>query len=225
MFFDHTVAVFLLHNTIEGLVLRFPGRIAAPIMCYMIAEGYHHTSNRKKYIIRLLIFAVISHLPYNLCFGFSFFQATSVIWSLAMGLVALTAMKSDKLHILVKLIILGGCCVLSVTANWNYIAVLWIVAFGLFYGNFKLQMMSFTTIGIIFHLIPTYFNLGSIHEGYPHWYQFGIFLAIPLLAMYRGERGKKSKFMTWFFYVFYPAHLILLYLINHFTQYLSGIMW
>ena len=74
MFFDHFAAVFFPHDTLWGVLLRIPGRISAPIMCYMIAEGYHHTSNLKRYIIRLLICAVVSHIPYNLCFDYSFFR-------------------------------------------------------------------------------------------------------------------------------------------------------
>lgn len=218
MFFDHFCAVFLDHGTIIGLVSRTPGRIAAPIFCYFIAEGYYYTSNREKYISRLLIFAAVSHLPYNLAFGYSFFQATSIIWGLAMGLIALGAVKSDKLPLWVKPIVVAACCALAATANWNYIAVLWIVAFGLFRGNFQKQILAFGTVGIVFHLIPTYLNFGPTHEGYPHWYQLGIFFAIPLLALYKGKLGKKSKTMSWFFYAFYPGHLLLIYLLYRFTS-------
>ena len=77
MFFDHFCAVFLDHSTIIGLMSRTPGRIAAPIFCYFIAEGYHYTSNREKYISRLLIFAAISHLPYNL-FLIQWLRKTSI---------------------------------------------------------------------------------------------------------------------------------------------------
>jgi hypothetical protein len=224
MFFDHFCAVFLDHGTVIDLVSRTPGRIAAPIFCYFISEGYYYTSNREKYISRLLIFAAISHLPYNLAFGFTFFQATSIIWGLAMGLIALTAVKSDKLPLLAKPIVVAACCALAVTANWNYVAVLWIVAFGLFHGDFKKQILAFCAIGIVFHLIPTYLNFGPIHEGYPHWYQLGIFLTIPLLGLYRGKLGKKSKIMSWFFYVFYPGHLLLIYLLDRFTS-LSTLFW
>ena len=218
MLFDHFLAVFMSHDAVIGLMLRLPGTIAAPIFCYFIAEGYQYTSSKSKYIKRVLIFALISHLPYNISFGYSFFEATSVIWGLAMGLIALTAIKNDKLNIVLKLLILVVCCLLATTANWNYIAVLWIVVFGLYQGNFKRQMIGFSVVAILFHLIPTYLRFGPIHEGFPHWYQIGVFLAIPLLATYNGKRGKKSKIISWSFYVFYPAHLILLFLLDRFTS-------
>jgi len=217
MFIDHFATVFLPHNNVVGLILRTLGRTVAPIMCFFIVQGYYSTSNLKKYITRLLIFAAISHLPYNLAFGYTFFQATSVIWPLAMGLIALTAIKSNELHILVKLIVLGLCCIVSIRANWNFVAVLWIVAFGLFQGNFLKQTIAFCIVGIVFHLALTFNRFGFFHEVFPQWHQLGIFLSIPLLAMYNGKLGKKSKAISWAFYLFYPAHLILLFLLNRFT--------
>lgn len=135
-----------------------------------------------------------------------------------MGLVALTAIKNDRLNVFFKIATLIVCCLLAITANWNYITVLWVVAFGLLHGNFKRQMLGFFVVAVIVHLIPTYMNFGPINEGYPHWYQLGVFLAVPLLAFYNGQLGKKSKVMSWSFYVFYPAHLIVIYLLDRFTS-------
>ncbi|MCL2007860.1 MAG: conjugal transfer protein TraX [Treponema sp.] len=218
MFLDHFVTVFFAHNEMISLVFRLLGRLAAPIFCYFIAEGFFYTSNLKKYTIRLLILAVISHIPYDLAFGLSVFRNTSVVWPLAMGLIALTAYRNEKLHLLLKMAIIGACCILSYTANWNFVAVLWILGFGIFHGNFKHQMLSFIVVGVLFHLAPVFYRFGFFHDRFPQWFQLGIFFAIPLLAMYNGKNGKKSGFMTWFFYVFYPAHLILLYVLKHFTH-------
>ena len=219
MFFDHFVSVFIPHNELLNLLFRFAGRMAAPVFCFAIALGFHYTSNIRKYIIRLLILAVLSHFPYNLAFGLSLsiFRATSVVWPLAMGLIALWACKNEKVHIILKLLIAAACCAVSYTANWNFVAVLWILAFGLFHGNIVRQIIAFSIIGIVFHLLPQWYRFGFFHELYPQWFQLGIFLAIPLLLMFNGKPGKKSKFMAWFFYVFYPAHLIVLIVLKHFT--------
>ena len=217
MVYDHFIVIFFPQETILYFILRVPGRIAAPVICYLIAEGYHYTSDRKKYIIRLLIFSVISHFPYILCFEFSFFQATSVIWALVMGLAALTAVKSDKIHIVLKILILIACCAASYTANWNFVAVLWIVAFGLFRSSLKRQIIAFCVIGIVFHLLPAYLRFMLLRTVYLHWYHLGIFLAVPLFALYNGKLGKKSKIISWSFYLFYPVHLIIFYLMDIFT--------
>ncbi len=218
MFIDHFVAVFINHNTELGIILQTPGRLVAPIMCYMIAEGYYKTSSVNKYLKRLFVFAIISHFVYNLTFGFTLFQATSVMWGLFLGLFALKIIKKQNLHILVKFSTLGLCCLLAITANWNYIAVLWIVGFGVYHGSFTKQIIAFCAISIFAHIIPTLQNFGFTHEGYPHWYQFGVFLAIPFLMMYKGERGKELvKLGKYGFYIFYPAHLLFIYLLNTFT--------
>ena len=210
MFVDHFAVLLVTHNELLRILLRFPGRIVAPVICFFIAEGYHYTSNRKNYILRLLALAVISHIPFNITFGHSLspLEATSVIWALAMGLIALSVCKNEKIPLPVKLAALAACCAAAYTANWNFVAVLWIVAFGLFHGNFKRQILAFCAVGIVFHLALVYHRFG-----FSHWYQLGIFLPIPLLAMYNGKLGKKSKIMAYSFYVFYPAHLLFLYLL------------
>lgn len=209
MFFDHIFAVFVPQDTLEGVVLRIAGRIAAPIMCYMIAEGYHYTSDLKKYTLRLFLFAVVSHFPYVWYFGLQWWQATSVIWGLALGLVALAAAKREDWSLPLRAAIVLACCLLAVPADWNYVAVLWILFFGLFRGQTEKQLFSFAVIGILFHIIP------SIREiGWTQAYQLGIFLAVPLLLLYKGRQGKKSNLMKWGFYVFYPFHLVLLELVK-----------
>ena len=221
MFLDHFATVFFPSNAMITLIFKLFGRMAAPIFCYFIAEGYHHTSNLRKYITRLLVFAAVSHIPYILAFypdyfviGINFIKATSVILPLSMGLIALTAIKSEKIHIILKFVILAVCCAVSYTANWNYIAVLWVVAFGIFYGNFTRQIFAFCAICVLYLLIQPFRQYGIFDETFPQWQQLGIFLTIPLLAMYNGSPGKKSLAMKWLFYIFYPAHLILLYVLN-----------
>ena len=68
-----------------------------------------------------------------------------------MGLVALTAIKNDRLNVFFKIATLIVCCLLAITANWNYITVLWVVAFGLLHGNFKRQMLGFFVVAVIVH--------------------------------------------------------------------------
>ena len=218
MTIDHVAAVFMPFGPLMT-VLRCIGRLAAPIMCFMIAEGYHHTSNRGKYLLRLLIFALIAHIPFTLSMHghINPLKATSVMWSLAMGLLALMIVKEYRLHPLLRLGGLGLCCLLAYTANWNYIAVLWVVLFGWFHGNKKMQMVSFVLVGLLLH-IPQHFApllMGwRTIDTFKNWYQPGVFLAIPLLLAYDGSHGRKSIFMKQLFYWYYPFHLLVLYILN-----------
>ncbi|KFN93018.1 TraX family protein [Tetragenococcus muriaticus] len=141
MIVDHATFWLLSSDSALYVILRIFGRFAAPIMCYLIAEGYFHTSNKKKYCKRLFIFALISHYPYILYFDLTSFQATSVIWGLFTGFLALAISQSKTMPLGLKVIFILVCCLLSWTADWNYISVLWILSFGIFRKNFRLQIL------------------------------------------------------------------------------------
>lgn len=205
MFFDHFCSVFAEGYPVFLEWLRVPGRLSAPLMCYLIAEGYWHTHDLKKYMGRLFLFAVLSHFPYVLYYHLTWWKATSVIWTLFLGLLALTAARQPHMPFPLKLAAVGGCCLLAYPADWNYVGVLWILYFGLYHRSFGRQMASFALIGLFLHVLPNLF-----HFGWEHLYQCGIFLAIPLLACYNGRRGRRSRVIKWGFYLFYPLHLLLL---------------
>ena len=213
MLFDHIAGVYISHDTPWGMAMRIPGRIVAPIMCYMISEGYYYTRSKGKYLLRLILFALLSHIPYNLCMGTSF-PTTGVMWSLAMGQTALCTVKLEKIPVVLKGVAVLLCCLLAYYANWNFVGVLWILMFGLLHGDFKKQMLGFAVIGFLFHIVPTftYLDFGFEHT-LPHWYQLFIFAAIPLLALYNGQKGG-SKMLSRLFYWFYPGHLLLIYLLQ-----------
>jgi len=106
MTIDHLICVIYPNYPTDWWIigLHIIGRMAAPIFWYFIAEGYHYTHNIKKYAVRLFIFAIISHFTYNFAFGIPFipfqtslFNQTSVIWSLALGLVALAVHGSSRI--------------------------------------------------------------------------------------------------------------------------------
>lgn len=135
MVLDHAATVFLADTAPAALFFHAVGQIAAPIMCFFVAEGYAYTSNLKKYLLRLFIAAVISHVPYALCFKFTvweFWYVTGVLWGLFLGLLAVTLWKRLRAPVWVRLLLLGLCCLLAYPANWNYIAVLWIFGFAVF---------------------------------------------------------------------------------------------
>lgn len=209
MFLDHASALVVSSGTVMDMVIHFFGRLAAPIMCYLIAEGYSHTSDTRRYLKRLLLFSLISHFPYVWYFDIPWWRATSVIWSLAMGLVALTAAKSPDLAVWKKIGIVLLCCLLAWNANWNYIAVLWILFFGLFRERFNLQLLSFSLIGLILYVAQ-----GLLDFGWSEVYRFGFLLAIPLFMFYHGKKGKHSLFIKWGFYIFYPLHLLFLQMLR-----------
>lgn len=204
------------------LFIHLLGRITCPVMCYCIAEGYHYTRDVNKYMLRLLIFAVVSHF----CYVFSsvgpvsgeksyipflygnVFNQTSVMWSLLGGLVMLRINDSEKIkNIFVKVLLILVVCAVTFISDWSCIAALVVLSFGTNRGNLKKQ--SFWLIFYVFIYAAVYFFFIDKVYGV---LQLGVVLAIPVIALYNGKRGKNpkvNKFMKWFFYLYYPLHLIL----------------
>ena len=154
MLLDHIAWVFSDTVTLFGWTSHFIGRLTAPIMCFFIAEGYYHTKNLSKYMLRLAIFAVISHFPYVMMSSLTepplIFESgsvvlntemlsptTSVIFSLLMGLCALSVWKNKKLKMPIKIIAIIILCGAALFADWQFWAVLMVLAFGIFHGDKK----------------------------------------------------------------------------------------
>lgn len=228
MTIDHIAwAVFpgFSHNSI-AVVLHIIGRITCPVMCYFIAEGYHYTRDVRKYTARLFLFAIISHFAYVFASGNfvdwksfipfyygNILNQTSVIWSLAWGLVMLRVVHSKKIkHNCIKIIIVLLICVVSFPSDWSCIASLCVLALGTNRGKFKAQMM-WMLFYVFIYAVVYFFACDKVY-GIIH---AGVILSIPLLMMYNGKRGnnaKINKFMKWFFYIYYPLHLFVIGLLK-----------
>lgn len=213
MFIDHGSRLVVEDGTISRWWMHLVGRLAMPLICYLMAEGHHYTSNKKAYVRRLFIFSLISHVPYVLYFNLSPFTATSVIWTLMLGVLALEAAANERLTDRGKIICVALCCVAAMPANWNYIGVLWIVAFGVFRDDFKKKTLAFLIIGVLFYVIPGLQDFGAFVS-----YRAGFMLAIPVYYLYNRQPGKRSMLSKWAFYWFYPAHLLLFLAIQYFMS-------
>ena len=199
-----------------AIIMHVIGRITAPVMMFFISEGYHYTRNRKKYLGRLLILAGISHIPYIMFSDFNFIPGiptTSVIWPFALGVLALMIDQGDILPNIKRwqrLALIHVCPVLALPSTWSMAAVFAILLMGRHWGNFKRQMLDMALVLAVYGVIcgflfaPIY---GLIH--------IGIIIPILLLTFYNGTRGTVGgKAMKWLFYIYYPAHLLILGIIK-----------
>ena len=211
MFIDHIGAVIVQRTmTMEGfnhdfwsslyMPIRYVGRLAFPIFCFLLVEGFVHTSNIKKYLKGMLIFALISEIPFNLSIAGTVFSLDyqNVFWELAMGILAMISLKkieSSKLNYLIQVILrIAVIIVFAAIAeglNFDYgmYGIISIVALYAFRENRLMQLL-----------------IGALSF---YWEPVAP-LAFLLLASYNGKRGKNIKYL---FYVFYPSHLLLLYLV------------
>lgn len=210
------------------LVMHIIGRLTCPIMCYFIAEGYHYTRNINKYTFRLFAFAFVSHFAYIFAsndfvdfksfipfyYG-NFLNQTSVMWSLAWGLVMLRIADSKRIKSIYKVLLVILICIITLSSDWSCIAALCIMAIGTNRGDFRKQM-SWMIFYVALYSLVYFFAIDKAYG----ILQMGVVLSIPVIAMYNGKRGKNpkiNKFMKWFFYIFYPVHLFVIGLINYFS--------
>lgn len=206
------------------IILHIIGRLTCPIMCYFIAEGYHYTKDIHKYTQRLFVFALISHFAYVFAsadfvdwksfipfyYG-NVLNQTSVMWSLAWGLVMLRVANSEKIRESIKPLLIILICLIAFPSDWSCIASLCILAFGTNRGNLKAQML-WMVFYVAIYAIVYFFAIDKIYG----LIQMAVILAIPVLMMYNGQRGKSRqlKHIKWLFYIYYPLHLFMIGLIQ-----------
>ncbi len=214
MVIDHIAWAFVTFGSPAGQAMHIIGRLTAPIMCFMVAQGYYKTRNVKKYAQRLGIFALISHFPYVFFESgeFQIIHQTSVMYPLFLGVIALIIRDSPKYKTAVKNMIILLICLAAMLGDWGSLAVIWIMIFAERQSRTE-QIKHFCIASIIYIILDILLSSVS-GQWYHDLFQLGLFLSVPLLLKYNGVR-KGGKAYKWFFYVFYPAHLLLLAVIKY----------
>lgn len=182
------------------MVMRCIGRIAFPIFCFLLIEGFLHTSNKQKYALRLFLFALISEFPFDLAlFNTPFdLEHQNVFFTLLIGLLVIWAMEAAekfRFYILLKAaaVLAGGALALLLKTDYDYKGIIVIVVLYCLRYNQVLR----TIVGCICLL----------------WEAPACFAFIPI-NLYNGKRGLSLKY---FFYAFYPVHLLIYAAILHFV--------
>ncbi|MBQ3966705.1 MAG: conjugal transfer protein TraX [Treponema sp.] len=197
------------------LALHFIGRLTAPIMWFFVCEGYHYTHDVKKYMMRLGLFALISHFAY--CFGFgislnpfggSIFNRTSVMYPLFISVVILYIEDHLLWKKWQKFLVQTVLIFSAFPADWSCIAVLAILGMYRERGNLERQMLRMISWIFVYGLV-SFFFVSRVYA----LELVGVLLVYPALKLYNGERGR-AKWMKWFFYLYYPLHLVVIGIIR-----------
>lgn len=209
-----------LYQTLYTLYIwmRRIGRIAFPLFCFLIVEGFIHTRSRAKYALRLLIFAAVSEVPFDLAFSGTFFTFSynNVFFTLLIGLLVIwaidwgerrfplasegmawkTYLRNMLLRVLIDLAAMFAGAVLAEYLNTDYgaagvlvIAILWL-------------LRRFPWFAMAWAVVFLALTSGSI--------EIWAIIDVLFVLLYDGTRGRQRKY---FFYVYYPAHLLALALI------------
>lgn len=190
--------------------MRWIGRLAFPIFAFFIAEGLKYTKNRKKYVLTLFIFAIISQVPnalltswYDLNILFTFLISILIIY-LVETFNKLEVLKLISLIIISVTLII---CDLYGIVDYGIFGVLLVVVF-YFIKDRKISLI----IGGVCLILITLRNMLFDQFTVQSMCQITSVLAIALLFSYNGQRGRVN--LKWLFYIFYPAHLVVIYIIQ-----------
>ncbi len=213
MFIDHFAAGVYANLYGEGFLLRHGldahaveiyticrniGRFAFPVFCFLLVEGFFYTKSRAKYLRNLVIFALVSEVPFDLCLKEKIgFEGQNVFFTLAIALGVIWGITKVKEKLekepvvsvfLQGSIILAGCVLAyGLSTDYSYYGIVLVVIFYYYRNNRILACL-----------------VGYVWFFFEPW----CFPAFIALLCYNGKRGIRLKY---FFYAFYPAHLLLLY--------------
>lgn len=203
------------------------GRMAFPIFAFLTAEGYAHTSDLRRYMRRLLFWAVLSEIPFNLMCGggISYPYHQNVLWTflISLGLIALMERCRERFPPAAAalsqagLVLLGFVLGYAAMADYFGAGVLTVLAFYFFRGqSWKNRLLQLICLYILHvHLLGGYYYAVSLFGCELEIVQQGFaLLALLPIWLYQGRRGVRSKAFQHFCYAFYPAHMLLLFLVQ-----------
>ena len=185
------------------VLLRGFGRIAFPIFCFLLAEGFRHTRSKQRYALNLFLFALLSEIPYDLfnC-GALPYERQNVFFTLLLGGLGIWCLGKFRERPLGSSLLLIGLGIVAALLHADYGWKGFLLILLLYLLAEQPVVQAFAGITLL---------------GWPA----GVACAFPFLNLYNGERGfVRGRAAKYFFYCFYPVHLTILWLLHrHFFGY------
>lgn len=202
MLFDHLNKALIYPYLNGGILLRISdlldilGRIAFPLFCFLLVEGFFKTGNRKKYLLMLLLFGLVSEVPFDLFTTCRFFNPNwnNVLFTLALVLLVLWCIDALKPKLNRAQWFLASAIIVAAAALFSMLL-------GLDYEYHAILIGYFFYLFRNLPLLAIFFGFISMHK--EPWALLGFFLTL----CYNGERGRQNKLLN---YWFYPAHMLML---------------
>jgi len=216
MFIDHIGYVIF----DDASFFNYIGRIAFPIFAFQISEGFIHTRNLKKYLLRLLIFAILSQIPFMLFLSiFPDDFSLNVIFTLILGLLSVFIYNKTNILLGILSTIFLGISSELLCCDYGFYGVAIVFLFYIFHNNKIALILSFifTTIINYSSKILEYYSDGLDYIKYAtsYYLPYAICtcLSVIFIALYNKKKGPNTKYIL---YLFYPLHLLLIYIISYF---------
>ncbi len=213
---NHTAFAFLMSGTVPYIVMTDIGYLTAITMCYFLVEGYYYTRSKTAYMRRLGVSAVLSQAPYMLAVGLC---QLNMLFTLFLCFLVLLVMDKVRYKLLkIPLVVILFCC--SGFCDWAFKAVLFTVFFNLAHQRKESLIIPFSAAFMVQFCLSLYAYQAAFPAGQALLLSFfssvGIIVSgYLIIRQYNGKRSEKHKtFWKWLFYLYYPLHLLLLYLLS-----------
>ncbi len=206
----------------SSLYLEYTGRIVAPIFFFLAVESYFKTSNRRRYIFRLYVWAlimqvgnfIVSKIVQTVYQPVQFFPlAQNIFLSIAVGVSMIAAIEWGRKQTgskkWVGFALAGFLAFASLITESSYNGLAMLIVFYFFYNKKPALYFAYAGLCVLFFL----WGLTNIEYFWEFEFQWMMIAALPLIILYNGERGRYS--LKYLFYAFYPLHLWILYLIRY----------
>ena len=214
MTINHTAIALVPPQSVMYIIMTDIGYLTAVTMCYFLVEGYYHTRSKMAYLQRLGVSAIVSQVPYMLALGL---RQLNMLFTLFICFVVIWVMDKVKQMVLkIPAVVILFCC--SFFCDWAFKAVLFTVFFALTYRAKQSLVIPFSAAFMVQFCLSLY----DYQQAYLDWQTLLLSLASSagiilsgylIIRKYNGKRSDKHKtFWKWFFYLYYPLHLLLLYL-------------
>lgn len=206
-------------------VLRIIGRLAFPIYCFLLTEGFAHTGSRPKYLVRLAVFALVAEVPFDLATQNTWFYPgyQNVFFTLALGLAAIWGLErfAGRLPLQLLSVVVAGAAAFLLQTDYGFFGVGLICVFYLFRQSPRRgwAVAAWMLVGMPLYTMTQYIGM-ELPAGLPVWVLAvdavlnsaiewpGLF-SLLWIRRYNGQRG--GGMPKYFFYIFYPAHLLVLW--------------
>lgn len=181
-------------------ILRIMGRSAFPVFCFLLVEGAVHTRSGESYLKRLALFALLSELPFDLALRnqVPWWEHQNVFFTLALGLLVILVFQKNPGREWKGMVALGAAALAAELLHTDYGSAGVLVVGTMYLLRENRPLAAFLSLAIL-----------ALEARMEIW-------AVPgflVLFLYNGERGRQNRY---FFYVFYPAHLLLFWLIGRY---------
>lgn len=218
MMLNHIATIFLPAGTVLCELFTAAGYFTAISMVYFLVEGYGYTHSKRNYFFRLLLFAGISQLPYDLAFsetGVLRFCGLNMLFTLCICFGILWVLEHGNNRLLKTAAVLG-LILLSSISDWAWLAPVFTLLFRWAGKNRTKEAAAFAVAVLLFGGTNVLGGWGRFPLGENLLYALlsmaGIGTsALGILLCYNGTRGTRCRTCSkWFFYLFYPIHLLVL---------------